>query len=112
MRTRFGAFGIVCLTGLPVWAEEPLSAIDWLSDSVAAPAGTTIGADGQVITEPGVTKTSVPSVVSTVLGAPTLDTAGVPGYFGSWAVLMALVFISLAVIHRHVPRSSVVVAGH
>ena len=77
MRTRFGAFGIVCLTGLPVWAEEPLSAIDWLSDSVAAPAGTTIGADGQVITEPGVTKTSVPSVVSTVLGAPTLDTAGV-----------------------------------
>ena len=38
-------------------------------------------------------------------GATRSIAAGVPGYFGSWAVLMALVFISLAVIQRHVPRS-------
>ncbi len=54
----------------------------------------------------------VGNILAVYVGGYALDTAGVPGYFGSWAVLMALVFISLAVIQRHVPRSSAVVAGH
>ena len=54
----------------------------------------------------------VGNILAVYVGAYALDSAGVPGYFGSWAVLMALVFFSLAVIQRHVPRSSAVVAGH
>jgi AAHS family 4-hydroxybenzoate transporter-like MFS transporter len=54
----------------------------------------------------------VGNILAVYVGAYALDSAGVPGYFGSWAVLMALVFISLAVIRRHVPRSSAVVASH
>ena len=51
------------------------------------------------------------NILAVYVGGWALDTGGVPGYFGSWAVLMALVFISLAVIRRHVPRSSAVAAG-
>ena len=51
------------------------------------------------------------NILAVFVGGWALDTGGVPGYFGSWAVLMALVFISLAVIQRHVPRSSAVAAG-
>src|SRR5687768_4467391 len=54
----------------------------------------------------------VGNILAVYVGGYALDTAGVPGYFGSWAVLMTLVFISLAVIQRHVPRSTAVVAGH
>jgi AAHS family 4-hydroxybenzoate transporter-like MFS transporter len=58
----------------------------------------------------------VGNILAVYVGGYALDKGGVPGYFGSWAVLMALVFISLAVIQRHVPRSSAVtaaaVAGH
>ena len=50
----------------------------------------------------------VGNILAVYVGGYALDQAGVPGYFGSWAVLMALVFISLAVIQRHVPRSSAV----
>jgi AAHS family 4-hydroxybenzoate transporter-like MFS transporter len=52
------------------------------------------------------------NILAVYVGGFALDTAGVPGYFGSWAVLMALVFISLAVIQRHVPRNSAITAGH
>ena len=45
------------------------------------------------------------NILAVYVGGYALDQGGVPGYFGSWATLMALVFISLAVIHRHVPRS-------
>jgi MFS transporter, AAHS family, 4-hydroxybenzoate transporter len=54
----------------------------------------------------------VGNILAVYVGGYALDSAGVPGYFGSWAVLMTLVFVSLAVIQRHVPRSSAVVAGH
>ena len=47
----------------------------------------------------------VGNILAVYVGGAALDSAGVPGYFGSWAVLMTLVFISLAVIRRHVPRS-------
>jgi len=50
----------------------------------------------------------VGNILAVYVGGYALDKAGVPGYFGSWAVLMALVFMSLAVIRRHVPRSSLV----
>ena len=48
----------------------------------------------------------VGNILAVYVGAYALDSAGVPGYFGSWAALMTLVFLSLAVIQRHVPRSS------
>jgi MFS transporter, AAHS family, 4-hydroxybenzoate transporter len=53
----------------------------------------------------------VGNILAVYVGGYALDRAGVPGYFGSWTVLMALVFISLAVIQRHVPRSSAVAAA-
>jgi len=54
----------------------------------------------------------VGNILAVYVGGYALDTAGVPGYFGSWAVLMALVFVSLAVIQRHVPRSSAAAETH
>jgi AAHS family 4-hydroxybenzoate transporter-like MFS transporter len=53
----------------------------------------------------------VGNILAVYVGGYAHDSAGVPGYFGSWAVLMALVFISLSVIQRHVPRSSAVVGA-
>jgi AAHS family 4-hydroxybenzoate transporter-like MFS transporter len=47
------------------------------------------------------------NVLAVYVGGFALDRGGPPGYFTSWAVLMALVFLSLAVIKRHVPKSSV-----
>lgn len=52
------------------------------------------------------------NVLAVYVGGAALDYGGVPGYFGSWAVLMVLVFISLAIVRRHVPRSSQVAAAH
>src|SRR5688572_13063556 len=52
------------------------------------------------------------NILAVFVGGWALDQGGVPGYFGSWAVLMVLVFISLAIIRRHVPRSSAVAAAH
>ena len=54
----------------------------------------------------------VGNILAVYVGGYALDSAGVPGYFGSWAVLMALVFVSLAVIQRHVPRSSLAADAH
>ena len=47
------------------------------------------------------------NVLAVYVGGFALDRGGPPGYFTSWAILMALVFVSLAVVRRHVPRSSV-----
>src|SRR6185369_14958937 len=46
------------------------------------------------------------NVLAVYVGGYALDRGGPPGYFTSWAVLMALVFISLAIVKRHVPRTS------
>jgi AAHS family 4-hydroxybenzoate transporter-like MFS transporter len=46
------------------------------------------------------------NVLAVYVGNYALDTGGPSGYFTSWAILMALVFVSLAVITRHVPRTS------
>jgi AAHS family 4-hydroxybenzoate transporter-like MFS transporter len=47
--------------------------------------------------------------VGNVLAASVANEAfkrgGNPGYFGSWAVLMGVVLVTLALVTRHVPRS-------
>jgi AAHS family 4-hydroxybenzoate transporter-like MFS transporter len=50
------------------------------------------------------------NALAAYVGGYALDQGGSAGYFTSWAVLMALVFVSLAVVQRHVPRTSE--AGH
>jgi AAHS family 4-hydroxybenzoate transporter-like MFS transporter len=51
------------------------------------------------------------NVLAVYVGNYALQLGGSPAYFTTWAVLMALVFLSLAVIRRHVPRSSIIPAG-
>jgi AAHS family 4-hydroxybenzoate transporter-like MFS transporter len=51
------------------------------------------------------------NVLAVYVGGYALDRGGPPGYFTCWAVLMALVFISLAIVKRHVPRTSGAGAG-
>jgi AAHS family 4-hydroxybenzoate transporter-like MFS transporter len=46
------------------------------------------------------------NVLAAYVGSFALDRGGPPGYFTSIAVLMAIVFVSLAMVRRHVPRSS------
>jgi MFS transporter, AAHS family, 4-hydroxybenzoate transporter len=46
------------------------------------------------------------NVLAVYVGNYALVQGGPPGYFTSWAILMALVFVSLAVIQRHVQRTS------
>jgi AAHS family 4-hydroxybenzoate transporter-like MFS transporter len=53
----------------------------------------------------------VGNVLAVYVGNYALGLGGSPAYFTSWAILMALVFISLAVVGRHVPRSSLTTAG-
>jgi MFS transporter, AAHS family, 4-hydroxybenzoate transporter len=51
------------------------------------------------------------NVLAVYVGNYALDGGGPPGYFTSWAILMALVFVSLAIIQRHVARTSSVGEG-
>jgi AAHS family 4-hydroxybenzoate transporter-like MFS transporter len=46
------------------------------------------------------------NVLAVYVGNYALVQGGPQGYFTSWAILMVLVFVSLAVIQRHVPRTS------
>ena len=46
------------------------------------------------------------NVLAVYVGGFAFDRGGPTGYFQSWAILMALVFVSLAVIGRHVPKSA------
>ena len=48
----------------------------------------------------------VGNVLAVYVGNYALGLGGSPAYFMSWAILMGLVFLSLAVVGRHVPRSS------
>ena len=48
----------------------------------------------------------VGNVLAVYVGNYALNLGGSPAYFTSWAILMALVFASLAIIGRHVPRSA------
>jgi AAHS family 4-hydroxybenzoate transporter-like MFS transporter len=49
----------------------------------------------------------VGNVLAVYVGNYALNLGGSPAYFTSWAILMALVFLSLAIIGRHVPKSAI-----
>jgi AAHS family 4-hydroxybenzoate transporter-like MFS transporter len=46
------------------------------------------------------------NVLAGYVGAYALDQGGPPGYFTSMAILMGIVFLSLAAVGRHVPRTT------
>ena len=56
------------------------------------------------------------NVLASFVANFALDKGGVPGYFWAFAITMALAFISLSVIHRHVERTAgqpvAAAAGH
>jgi AAHS family 4-hydroxybenzoate transporter-like MFS transporter len=52
------------------------------------------------------------NVLAATVANEAFNRGGNAGYFGSWAVLMAVVFVALALVSRHVPRSSAVAAAH
>jgi AAHS family 4-hydroxybenzoate transporter-like MFS transporter len=44
------------------------------------------------------------NVVASYVGAFALDRGGAPAFFGAWALAMAVVFVALALVRRHIPR--------
>jgi AAHS family 4-hydroxybenzoate transporter-like MFS transporter len=46
------------------------------------------------------------NALAVYVGGFALDRGGSPGYFMCWAILMAVVFLSLAIVKRHVPRTA------
>jgi len=44
------------------------------------------------------------NVVASYVGAFALDRGGAPAFFATWALAMAVVFVSLALVRRHIPR--------
>lgn len=46
------------------------------------------------------------NVLAPYVGNFALDRGGTPAYFSSWAVTMGLVFVSLAAVRRHIPRTA------
>jgi AAHS family 4-hydroxybenzoate transporter-like MFS transporter len=51
------------------------------------------------------------NALAVYVGGFALDRGGSPGYFTCWAILMAVVFLSLALVRRHVPRTAGVPVG-
>jgi MFS transporter, AAHS family, 4-hydroxybenzoate transporter len=54
----------------------------------------------------------VGNVLAALVANEAFNRGGNAGYFGSWGVLMAIVLLALALVSRHVPRSSAVAAAH
>ena len=52
------------------------------------------------------------NVLAATVANEAFNRGGNGGYFGSWAALMAVVLVALALVSRHVPRSSAVAAAH
>ena len=52
----------------------------------------------------------VGNVLAATVANEAFNRGGNAGYFGSWAVLMAIVFVALALVSRHVPRSGSIAA--
>jgi len=48
----------------------------------------------------------VGNVLAAYVGSWALSTGGPPLYFSTWAVAMSIVFVSLALIRHHIPRSA------
>ncbi|MGJ8583175.1 MAG: hypothetical protein ACSHXD_03700 [Marinosulfonomonas sp.] len=62
--------GLLCFAG-PAWAESPLSAIDWLSDSINAPRAPVSGQ------EAGISQGALPETIDVLpLGGPLPDAVG------------------------------------
>lgn len=87
MLNRFAAAATVAvIIALPASAEPPLSAIDWLSESVATPAAMTVPSAGtanplrltpQAVRKPGVARNVLPEKITVQsLDAPQLDAVG------------------------------------
>ena len=53
----------------------------------------------------------VGNVLAATVANEAFNRGGNAGYFGSWSVLMGVVFVALALVSRHVPRSSPVAAA-
>ena len=53
----------------------------------------------------------VGNVLAATVANEAFNRGGNAGYFGSWAVLMGIVFVALALVSRHVPRSAPVAAA-
>jgi MFS transporter, AAHS family, 4-hydroxybenzoate transporter len=53
----------------------------------------------------------VGNVLAVYVGNYAISLGGPPAYFSSWAITMGLVFVSLAIVRHHIPRSSGVPAG-
>lgn len=51
----------------------------------------------------------VGNVLAATVANEAFNRGGNSGYFGSWSVLMGIVFVALALVSRHVPRSAAVV---
>ena len=47
------------------------------------------------------------NVLASYVGSFALDIGGVPAYFSTWAITMAVVFASLALVRHHIERSAV-----
>lgn len=52
------------------------------------------------------------NVLAATVANEAFNRGGNAGYFGSWAVLMGIVFVALALVSRHVPRSAAIAAAH
>jgi AAHS family 4-hydroxybenzoate transporter-like MFS transporter len=52
------------------------------------------------------------NVLAATVANEAFNRGGNAGYSGSWAVLMGIVFVALALVSRHVPRSGAVAAAH
>jgi MFS transporter, AAHS family, 4-hydroxybenzoate transporter len=52
------------------------------------------------------------NVLAATVANEAFNRGGNAGYFGSWSVLMVIVFFALALVSRHVPRSSPVAEAH
>lgn len=50
----------------------------------------------------------VGNVLASYVGSWALGAGGPPAYFATWAVAMAVVFVSLALVRRHIPRTAAV----
>lgn len=50
----------------------------------------------------------VGNVLAATVANEAFNRGGNAGYFGSWSVLMGIVFVALALVSRHVPRSAAV----
>ena len=71
---------LICLglaAALPTWAEAPLSAIDWLSDSVILPTPVAQPRAPAAPSEPGIVTSALPETITVRrLDAPSPDTVG------------------------------------